>query len=315
MGAPQLIYAIHAAPQHRFPRHPECPERVTAIQAALEQLGALQRALADGQAMQLDAPPLLELPAGLLAAVHTAEHVDSLRQTSASISGPTAVRDPDDPDGPTFATPSSYADALRAACTAVALVDAVVAGSRGSSGTGDGSGGSSGGGGSEAGGGQGSSGRGREHAAATCGFSICRPPGHHATPGDQMGFCLLNNAALAARHAQRAHGLHKASACICMQRRVLVLDWDVHHGNGTQDCFWADPSVLLLDLHQEGVWPGSGAAEEAEAGPGAGATINVPLPWHSGHAAAQLAFEQVVAPAASRFRPDLIIVSAGGWAA
>ena len=197
-------------------------------------------------------------------------------------------------DGPTFATPSSYADAMRAACAAVALVDAVVASSSGSGG--------------EAGQ--------LAPSAAASGFSICRPPGHHATPGDQMGFCLLNNAALAARHAQRAHGLHKVRAagsghetvgaqpqpplpppaaaavpslsalsnrhtstqartpcalplCLtmlaaCMQ--VLILDWDVHHGNGTQDCFYADPSVLLIDLHQAGVWPGSGAVEETGAG-------------------------------------------------
>ncbi|KAI3424719.1 hypothetical protein D9Q98_008108 [Chlorella vulgaris] len=277
-----LAYCLLAAPHHRFPNHPECPERVTAIEAELDklQLGA------DRQVQHLTELPQ-QLPKGLLESVHTREHVNRLRATSSSIQAPQAVRDADDPDGPTFATPTSFDDALRAACAAVALVDAVAAGSSGNSSAGS----------SKANAAVAPSGA----AAAAAGFSICRPPGHHATPDDQMGFCLLNNAALAARHAQRAHGLDK----------VMILDWDVHHGNGTQAIFWEDPSVLLVDIHQADVWPGSGGLEETGAGAGAGATINVPLPWHSGHAAAQQAFELVIAPAARRFKPDLLLISAG----
>ncbi|PSC68190.1 histone deacetylase 14 isoform X2 [Micractinium conductrix] len=229
---------------------------------------------------------------------------------------PTGVRDLDDPDGPTYATPTSYADALAAAGAAVALLDAVVAGCSGSTSCAqEGSGGGSGAAqedGSAAAAAAGSAqaaaraaaaGGGQAAAAAepTVGFSVCRPPGHHATPGDQMGFCLLNNAALAARHAQRAHGL----------RRVLILDWDVHHGNGTQDIFVADPSVMLIDMHQQDVWPGSGGEGETGEGAGACATLNVPLPRHSGHEAAQRVWQRVVAPAARRFKPDLFVVSAG----
>ncbi|KAL4422258.1 hypothetical protein ABPG75_008455 [Micractinium tetrahymenae] len=302
----RLVYALEAAPRHFFPRHPECPERVAAIEAALQRLDVFA-GCAKGQVARLEAAPA-ELPQGLLDAVHTPQHVAALRETSARVQGPTAVRDPDDPDGPTFATPSSFDDAMRAACAAVALVDAVVAASPpgSSQGTADGD--------SGAGGGSGAPAQQQQQqqqqrqrqqqqpvSAPVVGFSICRPPGHHATPGDQMGFCLLNNAALAARHAQRAHGL----------RKVLILDWDVHHGNGTQDIFWSDPSVLFMDLHQADVWPGSGGEDEAGEGAGAGATLNVPLPWYSGHSAAQRVFETVVAPAARRFGPDLIIVSAG----
>ncbi|KAI7838657.1 hypothetical protein COHA_007583 [Chlorella ohadii] len=291
----RLIYAIEAAPGHQFPGHPECPGRVEAIQQALQSLRVFA-GCADGQVEQLGTPPS-QLPEGLLETVHTAGHVAELRATSARLSGPTAVRDPDDPDGPTYATPTSYTDALRAACTAVALIDALVASSSGPAGKSNGSGGVGGG---SAGSSSGSAGGSQQPLAASA-FSICRPPGHHATAVEQMGFCLLNNAALAARHAQRAHGLQK----------VLILDWDVHHGNGTQDLFYDDPSVLFVDLHQEHVWPGSGALEETGTGAGAGATINVPLAWHSGHAAFQRAFERVVAPAARRFAPDLVIVSAG----
>ncbi|KAL4425020.1 hypothetical protein ABPG77_001798 [Micractinium sp. CCAP 211/92] len=299
----RLVYVLQAAPQHHFPRHPECPERVFAIQAALQRVGIAADG-ADGQVTRLEALPA-ELPPGLLEAVHTHEHVAALRETSARVQRPTAVRDPEDPDGPTFATPSSFGDAMTAACAAVALVDVIASATTLDSAGHSGSSGGRGEAGPEhQGEQQQQQGAGQPPGAALSppvGFSLCRPPGHHATPGDQMGFCLLNNAALAARHAQRAHGL----------RKVLILDWDVHHGNGTQDIFYRDPSVLFVDLHQAGVWPGSGGEEEAGEGAGAGATLNVPLPWHSGHSAVQRVFQGVVAPAARRFSPDLIIVSAG----
>jgi acetoin utilization deacetylase AcuC-like enzyme len=133
-------------------------------------------------------------------------------------------------------------------------------------------------------------------AARTGGFALVRPPGHHATPVCAMGFCLFNNAAVAARAAQAEEGLE----------RVAILDWDVHHGNGTQDIFWDDPTVLFISLHQWPFYPGTGRPGE-----GNDTTVNVPLPAGSGNEEYALAFEEIVEPAVRGFEPDLLIVSAG----
>jgi acetoin utilization deacetylase AcuC-like enzyme len=132
-------------------------------------------------------------------------------------------------------------------------------------------------------------------------FAAVRPPGHHAEPERGMGFCVFNNVALAARHAQAAHGLE----------RVLIVDWDVHHGNGTQAIFWSDPSVLYLSVHEWGNYPGSGAATERGEGAGAGTTLNCPLPAGSDGAAVQRTLAEALLPAAAWFRPQLVLVSAG----
>ena len=132
-------------------------------------------------------------------------------------------------------------------------------------------------------------------------FCVVRPPGHHATPTRGMGFCIFNNIALGARHAQRKHGVE----------RVLIADWDVHHGNGTQDIFYRDGSVLFFSTHQSPWYPGTGAANESGEGKGEGLILNAPFPAGSGRKEIVGAFREKLAPAAERFRPDLVMVSAG----
>ncbi|MDP9291188.1 MAG: histone deacetylase [Verrucomicrobiota bacterium] len=132
-------------------------------------------------------------------------------------------------------------------------------------------------------------------------FCVVRPPGHHATADRGMGFCILNNVAVAARYAQRRHGIGK----------VLIVDWDVHHGNGTQDIFYEDGSVLFFSTHQAPWYPGTGARDETGAGAGIGMTLNSPLPAGAGRMEIFAAFEQLLLPAAENFRPELVLISAG----
>ena len=167
-----------------------------------------------------------------------------------------------DPD--TYVVPHSIPAARLAAGGLVAMVDAVLAG------------------------------------RATKGVALVRPPGHHARPGQAMGFCLLNNVAIAAAHA-RANGIG----------RVAIIDWDVHHGNGTQEMFFKDPSVLYMSTHQYPFYPGTGAVNEIGDGDGRGATVNVPLSAGGGDAIYRGAFERVLLPVLDEFAPELVLVSAG----
>jgi acetoin utilization deacetylase AcuC-like enzyme len=168
-------------------------------------------------------------------------------------------------DGDTYCTPRSYDVALRAAGAATRATDMVMG------------------------------------AQARTAFGLVRPPGHHATPSQAMGFCLFNNAAVAARTAQRVHGAD----------RVAVVDIDVHHGNGTQDVFYDDPSVLYCSLHQFPLYPGTGLARETGEGRGEGTTVNVPLPPGTDSERWLYAFDARIAPALREHRPDVIVVSAG----
>lgn len=137
---------------------------------------------------------------------------------------------------------------------------------------------------------------------AANGYALLRPPGHHAMPDQAMGFCLFNNVVIAARHLQKRHGL----------QRIAIVDWDVHHGNGTQHAFWDDPDVLFISLHQEDWYPGGWGAAEAVGGDAArGTTVNIPLPPGAGNLGYQLAFERVVEPVIRQFAPDAIFISAG----
>jgi acetoin utilization deacetylase AcuC-like enzyme len=132
-------------------------------------------------------------------------------------------------------------------------------------------------------------------------FCLTRPPGHHATPDRGMGFCIFNNVGIAARYAQQKYKLEK----------VLIIDWDVHHGNGTQDIFYEDPSVLFFSTHQAPWYPWTGGKEETGRGKGLGSTLNCPLERGAGRKEFLSAFEGQLLPAVNRFRPDLVILSAG----
>lgn len=132
------------------------------------------------------------------------------------------------------------------------------------------------------------------------GLAVVRPPGHHATIAQAMGFCLLNNVAVAA-----------AAARVAGAARVAIVDWDVHHGNGTQDIFWDDPDVLYLSVHQFPYYPGTGAPTELGGERARGATINVGLPAGSRDADYAAVFDHVFLPALARFAPDLLLISAG----
>jgi acetoin utilization deacetylase AcuC-like enzyme len=137
--------------------------------------------------------------------------------------------------------------------------------------------------------------------AAPTGVSALRPPGHHAEAARAMGFCFFNNVALAAAHAHARHGVE----------RVLILDWDVHHGNGTNDIFHADPGVLFSSIHESPLYPGTGPASDVGSGPGAGRTVNLPVPGGSGDAVFAGLVEHVAAPLIRAWEPQLVLVSAG----
>jgi acetoin utilization deacetylase AcuC-like enzyme len=132
-------------------------------------------------------------------------------------------------------------------------------------------------------------------------FCAVRPPGHHALENRAMGFCIFNNVAIGTRYIQQKHNLQK----------ILIVDWDVHHGNGTQAAFYGDPNVLYFSVHQYPFYPGTGSQAEQGSGKGMQTNINVPLPAGSGDDSYVKAFEEILVPAASSFAPDFVLVSAG----
>jgi acetoin utilization deacetylase AcuC-like enzyme len=234
------IYLEHLTP----PGHPERPDRLRAIEAALEHENFAP----------LDRHEAPAAPADMVLLAHPESYLE--RVTAAIPEEGLAQIDAD-----TTASPKSLEAALTAIGGANAAVDSVLRGE------------------------------------ADNAFLAARPPGHHAERDKAMGFCHFNQAAIAARYAQKTYGLE----------RVAIVDWDVHHGNGTQDIFWDDPSVVYCSTHQMPLYPGTGAKNET----GAGNIVNAPLSPHDGSDHFREAFRSRVLPALEEARPDLIIISAG----
>ena len=246
--------------------HPERPERLTAARAAIGRVPA-----------HWDRVPAREATSEELARVHSPAFVEQLEK----LRGARGYLDAD-----TYIAPASVEAARLAAGGLVALVDRMLDAD--------------------------ASAAGRDSAVSTgsparlqpeetrLGVALLRPPGHHARPAQAMGFCLLNNVAVAAAHAV-SRGLE----------RVLVLDWDVHHGNGTQEMFWREPKILYMSLHQYPFYPGTGTLTEIGEGAGEGFTVNVPLTAHGGDGVYRASFEQVLLPIAEAYAPELVLVSAG----
>jgi acetoin utilization deacetylase AcuC-like enzyme len=231
----------HRAPGH----HPECPERLIAIERAIAPLAGR---LCDRSPRPADDGEILR--------AHEAAHLAQLD----ALSGSSARLDPD-----TYSAPRSPEIARLAAGGAIDAARAVARGE------------------------------------APCAFVLARPPGHHAERGRAMGFCLLNNAAIAVRALLDDPGLE----------RVAVVDWDVHHGNGTQHAFEAERDVLFVSTHQFPLYPGTGAMREVGEGRGAGSTVNLPLPAGCGDGEYGAVFDALVVPVLLEFRPEMIVVSAG----
>jgi acetoin utilization deacetylase AcuC-like enzyme len=247
-----MLYFSHPSslehdPRQGLPGHPENPERLRAIEAALGERGWLGWE-------RREAPAAGEEE---LLLVHPRSQVETIRELSRGGGG--AI------DADTFAGERSYEAALHAAGGACAMTRALLAGE------------------------------------AEVGFCALRPPGHHAEPERAMGFCLFDSVAVAAALAIAELGLE----------RVFVLDWDVHHGNGTAEIFRHRDDVLFASIHQGGIFPGTGAREDTGSGRGEGYTINLPVPAGSEEELWVSLLADVVIPAAEKFKPQLVLISAG----
>jgi acetoin utilization deacetylase AcuC-like enzyme len=249
---PRVLYVQHPSSLEHDPRavtpdHPDAPERIETIEAALSGAGWLG-------CERVEAPAAR---ASELELVHAAEHVRSIRELCAAGGGQI--------DADTAVGEASYQAALHAAGGACAMVRALVEG------------------------------------RAETGFCGVRPSGHHAERDRAMGFCLFNNVAIAAELAIRELGLS----------RVLVIDWDVHHGNGTAEIFRRRRDVLVAGIHQSGLFPGTGALSDAGSGDGLGYTINIPVSRGADEEIWLSVLEHVIIPVGLEFRPELVLVSAG----
>ena len=241
-----LLLSHPACLNHLTPAgHPERPDRLRAIEQALEdeKFQLLARAEA----------PLA--PLEIIALCHPTDYIEAIRDASPA-EGLVRL------DADTAMSPGSFEAALRAVGGAKLAVDDVMAGK------------------------------------ASNAFVATRPPGHHTETARPMGFCLFNNAAIAARYAQKTHGIERAA----------IVDFDVHHGNGSQDIFWSDKSVMYCSTHEMPLYPGTGAVGERGE---FNTVVNAPLSAGDGGAAFKQAFEAVILPRLREFKPDILIISAG----
>ncbi|KAK6802662.1 hypothetical protein RDI58_000444 [Solanum bulbocastanum] len=237
----KVIYAAAPAMGHNQESHPECNSRVPAILTALEKMKLTSKFRGSDVVEVQNFRPATTDDIG---SVHAGPYISGLEKAmdQASEKGLIFI----DGSGPTYATATTFQESLLAAGAGISLVDSVVAASKIS----------------------------KDPPVA---FALIRPPGHHAVPKGAMGFCVFGNIAIAARYAQRMHGL----------KRVFIIDFDVHHGNGTNDAFYEDPDIFFLSTHQAGSYPGTGDT------------------------AMRTVFDEVIVPCAQRFKPDIILVSAG----
>ncbi|XP_033517410.1 histone deacetylase 14, chloroplastic isoform X2 [Nicotiana tomentosiformis] len=261
----KVIFAAAPAMGHNQESHPECNSRVPAILTALEKMKLTSKFRgSDIVEVQNFRPATIDD----IASVHAGAYISGLEKAmdQASEKGLIFIEG----SGPTYATATTFQESLFAAGAGISLVDSVVAASK-------------------------------FRKDPPVGFALIRPPGHHAVPKGPMGFCVFGNIAIAARYAQRMHGL----------KRVFIIDFDVHHGNGTNDAFYEDPDIFFLSTHQAGSYPGTGKIDQIGSGSGEGSTLNLPLPGGSGDTAMRKVYDEVIVPCAQRFKPDIILVSAG----
>jgi acetoin utilization deacetylase AcuC-like enzyme len=247
------MFALLADPIYKEHRtgegHPERPERMDAVAAALERQGSIKDSLRI---------PVREATDDEIALCHTRPYIELVKREVSGREGTLST-------GDTQFGARSLEVARKAAGGVLNAVDAVIEG------------------------------------RARTAFCAVRPPGHHATADRGMGFCIFNNIAIVARHAQKKHGIG----------RVLIVDWDVHHGNGTQDIFYRDGSVFYFSTHQSPWYPGTGASDETGEGAGKGTTLNAPCAAGSGRKEIFAAFEGLLVPAMRKFKPEFVLISAG----
>lgn len=261
----RVIYCAAPAMGHNQESHPECNSRVPAILDTLQKM-ELTPEFRGKEVIRIQ--NFRSASVYDIAAVHSSAYVMGLEKAMETAAQEGLIHI--EGSGPTYATSTTFSESMLAAGAGIAVTDLVVAASK-------------------------------ITANPPSGFALVRPPGHHAVPRGPMGFCVFGNIAIAARYAQRVHGL----------QRVLIIDFDVHHGNGTNDTFYEDPNIFFISTHQHGSYPGTGKMEEVGKGPGEGTTLNLPLPGGSGDQAMSAVFEEVIVRVAQRFKPDIIMVSAG----
>lgn len=267
---PKVIYSAAIGLGHNKELHKEGNARVTYILSRLEK-AKLTPKFRGSEIIQLENIRTATIEE--ITSVHSESYVSSLEQITkeakASEKGVLLFEG----TGPSYVTAKTLEESLVAVGTGLSVVDSVVKAAKSTD-------------------------------IPPIGFALLRPPGNHAVPNGKlpMGYCVFNNIAIAARYAQRVHGL----------KRVFIIDFDVHHGNGTSDVFYDDPDVFFLSTHQDGDYPlHTGKIDDIGRGNGVGATLNLALPERTGDVGMRNVFDEVIKPAAKKFQPDIILVSAG----